>query len=142
MDSNVPKCKRMVRTEEKLSEAPRPQGGASRARSGEQNASQRNLIYTVPPVVGSNRLDPAYKAGLTGHLPIKDFLNHDQRIVSIKLSTNGALSCSDKQYLISVNFFLNWETSLPTGWSFKITWLTYSASWTKSFSFIPNRVIS
>jgi len=40
-------------------------GGASRARSGEQkqNVSQGNLIYIVP-------LDPAYKAGLAGHLPV------------------------------------------------------------------------
>ena len=45
-----------------LSEAPHPQRGASRARSGEQNASQENIIYIVP-------LDPAYKAGLAGHLP-------------------------------------------------------------------------
>ncbi len=29
-------------------EAPRPQGGASRARSGEQNVSQGSLIYIVP----------------------------------------------------------------------------------------------
>jgi len=36
-------------------EAPRPQGGASR---------KGNLIYIVP-------LDPAYKAGLAGHLPVK-----------------------------------------------------------------------
>jgi hypothetical protein len=35
------------------SEASRPQGGASR---------KGNLIYIVP-------LDPAYKAGLAGHLP-------------------------------------------------------------------------
>jgi len=37
-----------------ISEAPRPQGGASR---------KGNLIYIVP-------LDPAYKAGLAGHLPV------------------------------------------------------------------------
>jgi len=37
-----------------MSEAPRPQGGASR---------KGNLIYIVP-------LDPAYKAGLAGHLPV------------------------------------------------------------------------
>jgi hypothetical protein len=37
-------------------EAPRPQGGASR---------KGNLIYIVP-------LDPAYRAGLAGHLPVKD----------------------------------------------------------------------
>jgi hypothetical protein len=37
------------------SEAPCPQGGASR---------KGNLIYIVP-------LDPAYKAGLVGHLPAK-----------------------------------------------------------------------
>ena len=37
------------------SEAPRPQGGASR---------KRNTIFVVP-------LDPAYKAGLAGHLPVK-----------------------------------------------------------------------
>jgi len=36
-------------------EAPRPQGGASR---------KGNFIYIVP-------LDPAYKAGLAGHLPAK-----------------------------------------------------------------------
>jgi hypothetical protein len=28
-------------------EAPRPQGGASRARSGEQNVSQGNFIYCI-----------------------------------------------------------------------------------------------
>ncbi len=39
-------------------------GGASRARSGEQNVSQGNFIYIVP-------LDPAYKAGLAGHLPVR-----------------------------------------------------------------------
>ncbi len=38
-----------------LSEAPRPQGGACGARSGEQNVSQGNLIYIVP-------LGPAYPA--------------------------------------------------------------------------------
>ena len=43
-------------------EARRPEGAASRARSGEQNVSQGNFILIVP-------LDPAYKAGLTGHLP-------------------------------------------------------------------------
>ena len=37
------------------SEAPRPQGGASRKGS---------FIYIVP-------LDPAYKAGLAGHVPVK-----------------------------------------------------------------------
>ena len=37
-------------------EAPRPQDGASR---------KGNLIYIVP-------LDPAYRAGLAGHLPVKD----------------------------------------------------------------------
>jgi hypothetical protein len=37
-------------------ESPCPQGGASR---------KRNLVYIVP-------LDPAYKAGLTGHLPVKE----------------------------------------------------------------------
>jgi len=52
------------------SEAPRPQGGASRARSGEQNASQRNLIFPCAPrpIV---LLDPAYKAGFAGYLPVK-----------------------------------------------------------------------
>ena len=38
-----------------LFEAPRLQDGASRARSGEQNVSQGDLIYIVP-------LDPAYPA--------------------------------------------------------------------------------
>jgi len=41
------------------SEAPRLQGGASR---------KGNLIYIVP-------LDPAYKAGLAGHLPVTLFPN-------------------------------------------------------------------
>jgi hypothetical protein len=45
-------------------EAPRPQGGASRARSGEQDASKRNSIHVVP-------LNPAYKAGFAGHAPAK-----------------------------------------------------------------------
>jgi hypothetical protein len=47
-----------------LSEAPRPQAGASRARSGERDASKGNIILIVP-------LDPAHKAGLAGHLPAK-----------------------------------------------------------------------
>jgi len=38
------------------SEAPRPQGGASR---------KGNFILIVP-------LDPAYKAGLAGHLPVEN----------------------------------------------------------------------
>jgi hypothetical protein len=33
---------------ERKNEASRPQAGASRARSGEQNVSQGNLIYIVP----------------------------------------------------------------------------------------------
>jgi hypothetical protein len=37
------------------SEAPRPQGGASR---------KGNFIHIVPP-------DPTYKAGLAGHVPVK-----------------------------------------------------------------------
>jgi hypothetical protein len=45
-------------------EAPRPQGGASRARSGEPDASKGNFVHIVP-------LDPAYKAGLAGHVPVK-----------------------------------------------------------------------
>jgi hypothetical protein len=45
-------------------EAPRPQGGASRTRSGEHNVSKGNFIHIVP-------LDPAYKAGLAGHAPAK-----------------------------------------------------------------------
>ncbi len=36
-------------------EAPRPQGGASR---------KGNFVHIVP-------LDPAYKAGLAGHVPVK-----------------------------------------------------------------------
>ena len=44
------------------SEVPRPQGGASRARSGEQNVSKGSFVHIVP-------LDPAYKAGLAGHVP-------------------------------------------------------------------------
>ena len=43
------------------------QAGASRPRSGEQNVSQGNLIYIVP-------IDPAYKAGLAGHLPVTALL--------------------------------------------------------------------
>jgi hypothetical protein len=46
------------------SEAPRPQAGAFRARSGERKASQGNIVLIVP-------LNPAYKAGLAGHLPVK-----------------------------------------------------------------------
>ena len=45
-------------------EALRPQDGASRARSGKRDASKRNTVLIVP-------LDPAYKAGLAGHLPVK-----------------------------------------------------------------------
>ena len=40
---------------EEKSEAPRPQGGASRRGS---------FVHIVP-------LDPAYKTGLTGHVPVK-----------------------------------------------------------------------
>ena len=47
------------------SEAPRPQAGASRARSGERKVSKGNIVLIVP-------LDPAYEAGLAGHLPAKD----------------------------------------------------------------------
>ncbi len=47
----------------KQCEAPRLQGAASRARSGEWKASKRNTVLVVP-------LDPAYMAGLTGHLPV------------------------------------------------------------------------
>jgi len=36
---------------------------ASRARSGEPDASKGNFVCTVP-------LDPAYKAGLAGHVPV------------------------------------------------------------------------
>ncbi len=45
-------------------EAPRLQGGASRTRGGEQNASKGSFIDSVP-------LDPAYKAGVVGHVPAK-----------------------------------------------------------------------
>jgi hypothetical protein len=38
-------------------EAPRPQGGASRKGS---------FVHIVP-------LDPAYKAGLAGHVPVKEY---------------------------------------------------------------------
>jgi len=55
-------CKERQLTE---SEAPRPQARASRARSGERDASKGNVALIVP-------LDPAYKAGLAGHLPAKD----------------------------------------------------------------------
>jgi hypothetical protein len=48
---------------ETYSEAPRPQGGPSRARSGEQDASQGNFVHIVP-------LDPAHRAGLAGHVPV------------------------------------------------------------------------
>jgi hypothetical protein len=48
----------------RLSEALRPQGGASRARSGEQDASKGNFIHIAD-------LNPAYKAGLAGHAPVK-----------------------------------------------------------------------
>jgi len=44
-------------------EAPRSQGGASRARSGEQAASKGSFVYIVP-------LDPASKAALVGHVPV------------------------------------------------------------------------
>ena len=43
------------------SEAPRPQAGASR---------ERNIVQIVP-------LDPAYKAGLAGHLPVNHSLCAD-----------------------------------------------------------------
>ena len=43
---------------------------ASRARNGEQDASKGNFVLIVSLVVGSNRLDPAYKAGLAGHVPV------------------------------------------------------------------------
>jgi len=50
--------------ETRESEARRSQGGASRARSGEQNASKGNFIHIVP-------LNPGYEAGLAGHAPVK-----------------------------------------------------------------------
>jgi hypothetical protein len=50
-----------------ICEAPRPQGGASR---------KRNTVFIVP-------LDPAYKAGLAGHLPARD---------------NYAVSLTDKDF--------------------------------------------
>jgi len=40
-----------------------PAHRASRARSGEQDASKGNFIHIVP-------LNPAYKAGLAGHAPV------------------------------------------------------------------------
>jgi len=46
------------------SEAPRPQAGASRARSGEWKASKGNIVLIVP-------YNPDYKAGLAGDLPIR-----------------------------------------------------------------------
>ena len=45
-------------------EAPQPQAGASRARSGERKARKGSIVLIVP-------FDPAYKAGLAGHLPVK-----------------------------------------------------------------------
>ena len=42
-----------------LNEAPRPQGGASRARSGEQDASRGSFVRIVP-------LD------LAGHVPVTE----------------------------------------------------------------------
>ena len=43
-------------------EALRPQGGASRARSGEPDASKGDLVHIVP-------LNPAYKGGACGARP-------------------------------------------------------------------------
>ncbi len=65
----------------KCSEAPRPQAGASRARSGERDASKGNIVLTVP-------LNPAYKAGLAGHLPV----NHKMHGwgARIRTSVDGA----------------------------------------------------
>ena len=54
-----------------LCEAPRPQAGASRARSAERKASKGNIVLIVP-------LNPAYKEGACGALA-------DQKGVSIKL---------------------------------------------------------
>ena len=45
-------------------EAPRPQAGASRARSGERKVSKGNIVLIVP-------LNPAYKAWLAEYLPAK-----------------------------------------------------------------------
>ena len=45
-------------------EAPCPQVGASRARSGEPDASKGSFVHIVP-------LNPAYKAGLAGHAPVR-----------------------------------------------------------------------
>ena len=47
------------------SEAPRPQSGASRARSGEPKASKGDIVYIVP-------LDPVCKTGLAGHVPVTE----------------------------------------------------------------------
>ena len=57
-----------ARASSRDSEAPRPQAGASRARSGERKASKRNIVLIVP-------LDPACMAGLVGHLPVIQWLD-------------------------------------------------------------------
>jgi hypothetical protein len=44
------------------SPAPRPQGGASRARSGEQDVSEGSFVHIVP-------LNPARRAGIVGQAP-------------------------------------------------------------------------
>ena len=51
-----------------LCESLRPQAGASRARSGERDASKGIFVHIAP-------LDPAYKAraGLTGRVPAKSY---------------------------------------------------------------------
>ncbi len=59
--------KNFILTGRVRSEAPRPQAGASRARSGERDASKGNIVLIVP-------LDPTYKAGSRGTCRSKAFL--------------------------------------------------------------------
>jgi hypothetical protein len=70
----------------KSCEAPRPQGRASRARSGEPDASKGNFVHIVP-------LDPAYKAGLAGHVPVKRIIRNCNLKRQLSSITEQALRC-------------------------------------------------
>jgi hypothetical protein len=66
-------------------EAPRTQGGASRARSGEQEASKGNFILIVPP-------DPAYlptgrqaRRGLRGTCRSNEFQNLNVKKINFEI---------------------------------------------------------
>jgi hypothetical protein len=87
------------------SEVPRPQGGTSRRGS---------FIHIVP-------LDPAYKAGLAGHVPVKKATRYKRRIKPV-------LEDNDCRMLVSYPRSINSHPLLMEGLSFSskptLTWMT------------------